>query len=523
MRFPKSVAFLPNLVIQSNANLQIGEAQKANLEIGITSKMAKKRKTGGNRGIAIIKKANQLIEARYKFDIWETRFFLSVLSQIRRDDSELEVYRIWYRDIVKTFGLKSNQSYELLREAAKSLMQKSFYVNYEREGIEREVQYHILRKIDYMKEGEENKQVENQEYIDVTVENEMMPLLLQLQKNFTAYDLRNVKKLGTYPVRVYELLKQYESIGERTIYIDELKKMFELTTEYPRFPNFYQKVLQPAIRDINLHTDLTIHEIERVKEGKKVVALRFAIVKKDAEQVGRMWDDPKIVGRPIEIPFPEMPAERAAVASPNVAQELKDRLFLLFQPKVVNGFGVSPTVFMQELDKLFARYDEKTVEELLKQSVRVTERAAKEGRLKNPSGFFIEAVRQGFTDPVEEKEKKKMNTATRLALQSELEMLADERGVFINEMIREITKNDPKLSDDAMDLLRQNPMAKTYIRQKEDAMARPLDLEDFRQDRTLREWMKNSMVELRPDAFQKKIDEFSEKIAAVEAKLKAMG
>lgn len=483
--------------------------------------MAKKRK-GGNRGIAIIKKANQLIEARYKFDIWETRFFLSVLSQIRREDSELDAYRIWYRDIVKTFGLRSNQSYELLREAAKSLMQKSFYVNYEREGVERETQYHILRKIDYMKEGEENKQVENQEYIDVSVEQEMKPLLLQLQKNFTAYDLRNVTKLGAYPVRVYELLKQYESIGERTIYVDELKTMFELTTEYPRFPNFYQKVLQPAIRDINLHTDLNIYEKERVKEGKKVVAIRFSIHKKDAEMVGKMWDDPKVAGRTLEIPFPES-VDRAVAAAPDVSQDLKDRQFLLFQQKVVHGFGVSPTVFLQELDKLFSKNEPSVVEEILKQSVRVTERAAKEGRLKNPSGFFVEAIRQGFTDPIEEKERKKKMTADKLALQSELEILQDEKTVFINEIVRELTSADPDLTALAIEHLRENAMAKTYILQKEQQEGRKLDLEDFRHDRTLREWVKSRIMELRPAAFELRLADFSSKISVVEARLKALG
>ncbi len=67
--------------------------------------------TRKNQGIVVIKKSNQLIEARYKFDVWETRIFLSVLSNIRRDDEDFKVYRIWYREVIKSFGLKSGQSY----------------------------------------------------------------------------------------------------------------------------------------------------------------------------------------------------------------------------------------------------------------------------------------------------------------------------------------------------------------------------------------------------------------------------
>ena len=42
------------------------------------------RKTKRNPGIVIIKKSNQLIESRYKFDIWQTRIFLTRPTQKNR-------------------------------------------------------------------------------------------------------------------------------------------------------------------------------------------------------------------------------------------------------------------------------------------------------------------------------------------------------------------------------------------------------------------------------------------------------
>ena len=166
--------------------------------------MEKNNKNKKNKGITLIRKSNDLIEARYKFDVWETRFFLSVLAQIRREDNDFSIYRVWYKDIVKMFNLKTHQSYDMLREGAKKLMNKSFYVRYEDKGKPREMQYHILRKIDYSTQGKEGRS-ENQEYIDLTIEQEMKPFLLQLQKSFTTYDLRNETKLGTYAIRIYEL------------------------------------------------------------------------------------------------------------------------------------------------------------------------------------------------------------------------------------------------------------------------------------------------------------------------------
>jgi len=245
----------------------------------------KSKKKDQNQGIILIKKANNLIESRYKFDIWETRFFLSILAQIRREDEDFQVYRIWYKDVIKAFELKSGDSYKYLRDAARSLMAKSFFISYEEGGIKREKQYHVLREIDYLEEGQEGKAYENQEFIDVTVESKMRPLLLQLQKNFTAYDLRNIVRLGVYPVRVYELLKQYEKIGTRTLEVEEMKTMFEVTERYRLFADFFRWVIKPAVKEINKHTDLTISKVEKLKRGRKVAALRFIFHVKERDEL----------------------------------------------------------------------------------------------------------------------------------------------------------------------------------------------------------------------------------------------
>ena len=173
-----------------------------------------------SKGMRIIKKSNQLIEARYRFDTWETRMFLSILSCIRREDIDFQTYRIWYSDVVDVFNIKSHQSYDLLRGGVKNLMRKTLHVNYQEGGFTREKEYHIIRSTDYLKEGQSGDGIKNQEYIDVTIEPEMKPLLLQLQKNFTAYDLRHVSRLSAQSVRIYELLKQYESLEGRLLDIE---------------------------------------------------------------------------------------------------------------------------------------------------------------------------------------------------------------------------------------------------------------------------------------------------------------
>ncbi|MBK8566469.1 MAG: replication initiation protein [Saprospiraceae bacterium] len=472
--------------------------------------MAKKKRKSG--GIVVIKKANQLIESRYRFDIWETRFFLSILSQIKRDDDDFQVYRVWYRDVIKAFNLKSNQSYHLLREAAKSIMSKSFYVSYEKEGTAREVQYHILRKIDYMKDGQESKASDSQEYIDVTIEQEMKPFFLQLQRNFTAYDLRNVVKLGAYPIRVYELLKQYESIGERTIDVEEIKRMFEITKEYPRFPDFFRWVIKPAIKDINDHTDIQIRDVEKLKEGKKVVSLRFLFHRKPDNEVPHMRAS---MERTLEIPFPSQ--KEVQEAPDMLVKTKKDLLFEKFHEEVVQKLGVTPSVFMD----LLAQYSE----EQLDTALRVTRRAKASNQVKSSiPGFFINALRNGYTDPKEEEIKRQAtaNEKGRVVetLQRELESLREETAQRINDQIKALTTDQPEVTALAIDSLKDNPYAKVILEKKEKSNKKPLELEDYRKDKVLRDLVRQAIVDQHPNIFGEIMQKYQPRIQAMEESIR---
>jgi plasmid replication initiation protein len=385
--------------------------------------MNKKHKKNLNRTIVLIKKSNNLVESRYKFDIWETRFFLSILSQIRRDELDLGVYRIWYKDLIKTFDLKSGDSYGLLREAAKSLLKKPFQINYEIEGVKRTQEHVLLKQIDYMDSGQ--GEAENHEYIDVVVNNDMKPLLLQLQRNFTAYDLRNVTKLGVYSVRMYELLKQYETIGTRTMTIDEMKKMFQVEEQYKLNADFYRWVVKPSETEINRHTDITIYDVEKLKDGRKITTLRFKFRKKTEAELEKMR------GKPIHdaimvvqdadyeditetiMPIPEplkilnsLTLDNTDLAKNDDAKDLKRReaeghsqenLVLELSPIVVTKFGVSLKMFMS----LVETYSEEDI----RKAMNLTDKMMLTGKIDNIAGFFVEALRGHYQDAEAQKKK----------------------------------------------------------------------------------------------------------------------
>lgn len=483
-----------------------------------------------NNRIVLIKKANDLIESRYKFDIWETRIFLSVLSQIRKDDREFHVYRIRYRDVIKQFGLKSGDSYAYLRDGAKNLMEKKFVVNYEEKGVGREKLYHILRSVDVMQDGEQGKQgAVSNEYIDVVVEDMMRPLLLQLQKNFTAYDLENVKELGVYPIRVYELLKQYQKIGHRKLDVLEMKRMFEVENKYRMFGDFNRWVIRPAVRDINKSTDLLVTDTEKIKAGRKVVALRFSFRKKTEIELAEMRGEDisqlsldlavdnvrvdqsttgnAVLGRVIlsaplseTSPSGNVPADNdSLVSEPDlelvVVKTAKDELFDRYHRDVIERFGVTPSVFLHLLDDHSP--------EAIDQAIRVTNRAKYNQQInKSVAGFFVQALRNGFLDDKESK----MQRANRKAALADLKA---RKKAAINEKIREITERDKKIAGKAVKQLRADSITKIFITTKEETLGRKLTLEDFRQDRALVDVVKAKIMELASDEFAEMLDGYA--------------
>jgi plasmid replication initiation protein len=461
------------------------------------AKITKKTKSTKNKGIALVKKSNQLIEARYNFTVWEMRFFLSVIAQIHRDDDDFKVYRVWFRDIVKTFGLnKNHNSYDLLRDGANKLMDKSFYVRYEDNGSQRESRYHILRKIDYSTLGKEEGRVESQEFIDITIEQEMKPFLLQLQRNFTTYDLRNIVKLGVYPIRIYELLKQYETFGKRTLGYEELKTMLELE-HYSAFGTFYQRIITPAVEEINKNTDLYVYEVDKIKEGKKVVALEFLFRRKNEEELAtisrtKMTAKMKEANnRPPQYGDPENAIIIEEPPKQNANE--KDRMFTLLYPKVVESLGVTPMVFA-DLIKSYS-------EEQFNQAIRITNRAKIDGQIKsNVSGFFILALKNGYTDVKEEQAKKKKKEETQKQKTNLFEQ--EDRALAIRDRIRVLVSENPDVTNKAIGHLQRDKNAQKLITELQALYGRPLDVEDYRQNKELREMVLDAIVSLNKGVFE---------------------
>jgi len=118
--------------------------------------------------------------------------------------------------------------------------------------------------------------------IDFEINPNLKPYLLNISKNFSYYHKENVIKLvSNYSIRIYELLKQYQDKsggGWWKVTIDKLRELLNINNKsYPRYPNFKQKIILVAQRELKEKTDIKF-SFEEQKKGRKIDVITFSIL-----------------------------------------------------------------------------------------------------------------------------------------------------------------------------------------------------------------------------------------------------
>lgn len=62
-----------------------------------------------SQSVKLIRKSNNLVEGKYRFDIWEMRVFTKMLTMIFPDDEDFKEYRIYLKDVIDEFNLTTDK------------------------------------------------------------------------------------------------------------------------------------------------------------------------------------------------------------------------------------------------------------------------------------------------------------------------------------------------------------------------------------------------------------------------------
>ncbi len=221
----------------------------------------------------LVVQSNRLVEASYRLSMGEQQVVLYAVVQGREKDILLpknETISIDARDFGEKFNISPKHVYERLQEACDHLFDRWIRIDdvHPKTGLPRVVKTRWVSDVAY---------IEGAGTVELTFAKKILPYITRLEKEFTQYRLEKIGHLTSpHSVRLYELMVQYLGVGKRMISLDDLKESLGLTGEYPAIKDFKLRVLEPAIKAINEHTDIKI-KYEQKRTGRVITDLIFTI------------------------------------------------------------------------------------------------------------------------------------------------------------------------------------------------------------------------------------------------------
>ena len=211
-------------------------------------------------------KANELVQKRtHMLSLQEQKIILFLISQIKPDQKEFEYQEFDIVDFCEICGIDhgNGKNYINLRKAIKNLRDKSMWVIGENSET-------LLGWIS-------NAKIEkNTGKIEIRFDEEIKPFLLELKTKYTQFDL--IYTLGMkskYSVRLYEILKSYQNINEPIRFgLDRFKE--SVGVEYTRWQDIKRRAIEPAVKEINKLSDLTV-TYETETKGRSIIAVSFSV------------------------------------------------------------------------------------------------------------------------------------------------------------------------------------------------------------------------------------------------------
>ena len=233
----------------------------------------------------LVVKDNLLINASYNLEVTEQRLILLAIINARQTgngitaDSKLEIHA---SDYASRFDVTNDGAYRALKNAVLNLFDRQFsFKEEDRNGKIGTVKSRWVSRIKY---------IDDSATLEITFAPDVVPLITRLEQHFTSYQIKQVAQLtGKYAIRLYELLIAWREVGKvPQINLAEFRNRIGVEDdEYMRMSDFKIRVLEPSIKQINEHTDITV-TYEQHKKGRSIIGFSFRFKPKPQAKVEKL-------------------------------------------------------------------------------------------------------------------------------------------------------------------------------------------------------------------------------------------
>lgn len=338
----------------------------------------------------VVSQSNQLVEADYseaKLPARALKIGRLIISKISPNDEGFRLIKVKNTAIKQYLGYKGNVPYNRfsddLDDICKRLNSQTIKIQTKKGTV---LNAYLISsfEIDH-----------NTDTTEFEISGKLRAHLLNLRKNYTSYQLKNIPKLNSsYSIRMYELMYQYKKIGKRKIDVDDLKR--KLGCNYDLYGHLKAKAIKKAQGDLIKHTDIRF-EFEEIKAGRKVVSLVFYIYPNDPKD-GMLQQEFSFLDEAIEITDRKEFGENVAKAMLNIGISLEN-----IENMLNKGFDI----IEKESDRNKARDRCKTLEAYYLEKITLLDQSKTSF---NSAGFLIKALKEDWLSSQTIKNRAKENT-----------------------------------------------------------------------------------------------------------------
>lgn len=217
--------------------------------------------------------ANDMVKGKSKLKLNEMKLLRALIMQINKTDRGLYVYDIPVMDLANMLGISPKFIYREMDKMTTNLMSEVIYIG---DGNPK----HKWQKFHWVDTCKYQSGV-----LTIKLSEELAPYVLGLQNYYTRYPLEQIVQLKSiYSLRLYELLlcamrtTPHASETELVyISVEVIRKATNTENKYSQIGQFKDRVIMPAISEINEKTSQYHIEARDYKESGKVVGFYFDI------------------------------------------------------------------------------------------------------------------------------------------------------------------------------------------------------------------------------------------------------
>ena len=306
---------------------------------------------------------NALIQSVAKMQKTALKMFELAVSCIDTDKiPENNTVYLSKKELFSFFEVSSSSKHSQFKEAIEFMQKQAYFKIKSNKALG--IEYESIVPIPYVKWNDYNDEVL------IRFSPEIMPYLINLKAEFTQYKISELQKLNSkYSIILYRWLSmsynQYEHYSNKggrraeqveayqnpSITVKELRAIMDTVNEYKHISNFFKRIIEEPLEEINAHTSFNV-SYEKVKKGRSIDRIVFHIEKK------RMADDNsyKLDDRA----YQEDKARKAETEKDLVFQAMQSPYTrLLIENMFLNVYETTDSQIMAGLQKnVYPLYDE---------------------------------------------------------------------------------------------------------------------------------------------------------------------